>query len=391
MSAESRSRMSVEAILAELVAIKSLPATANREITDRLLSFLECEGVETTIIPGPEGDRFNVFASVGPRDRPGYILSGHSDVVSVDNQVWATDPFKLTNANGRLSGRGTTDMKGFLACMLAILPELAAMPLRRPVHLAFSYDEEIGCRGVGHMIARIPELCAPPTGAIIGEPSGMRPVLSHKGKQALELRFSGKAGHSSNPALGENALYAAAEMVLHIRDMADEMALNGPFDPRFKPPHSTCQAGIMRGGAAVNIIPDTAEIHFEARSIPGIDPRSLSQSILARINALNDHARNSGRPLAATWRELSSYPALPPCEDAGFVKLMETSSERPSVEAVSYGTEAGLFHQAGIASIICGPGDIARAHAPDEYILASELQDCMSMMRRLGQTLCGDG
>lgn len=382
--------MCVQQILADLVAIPSLPGTPNGVVTDCLLAHLQHDGVEVSLLPGPERDRANLFVTIGPRDQPGYILSGHSDVVSVDNQIWATDPFRLAVHGEKLTGRGTTDMKGFLACMLAMAPEFAAMQLRRPVHLAFSYDEEIGCRGVGHMIARLPELCAPPMGAIIGEPSGMHPVLSHKGKQALELRFTGKAGHSSNPTLGENAIYAAADMLLHIRGMAESMEHGGPFDARFIPAHSTCQAGIVRGGAAVNIIPDSAEIQFEARAIPGIDPRSLSAPIIEHIDALNAEAKTAGRNLSAAWRETSSYPALPPCEDRGFVELMERLSGRSSVQAVSYGTEAGLYHQAGIPSIICGPGDIARAHGPDEFILQSELRDCMAMLRGLGAELCRD-
>lgn len=382
--------MSVEKILADLVAIPSLPGTANGRVTDCLRSHLQHPGLGMTVLPGPEGDRFNLFVTIGPRDTPGYILSGHSDVVSVDNQVWEADPFRLSADGDKLTGRGTTDMKGFLACMLAMAPEFAAMPLRRPVHLAFSYDEEIGCRGVGHMIARLPELCATPAGAIIGEPSGMRPVLSHKGKQALEIRFTGKAGHSSNPALGENALYAAADMLLHIRAIAEGLEREGPFDARFTPAHSTCQAGLIHGGAAVNIIPDRATIEFEARAIPGVDPRSLGRSIAAWIEALNTASLGSGRHLSASWHETSSYPALPPCVDQAFVETMERLSGKPSVQAVSYGTEAGLYHQAGIPSIICGPGDIARAHRPDEFILKSELQDCLTMMRRLGAELCRD-
>lgn len=383
--------MSVQEILADLVAIPSLPGTPNAAITGLLQSHLLHGGVAVSVLPGPEGDRANLFVTIGPRDRPGYILSGHSDVVSVDNQRWATDPFRLAVNGEKLTGRGTTDMKGFLACMLAMVPEFAAMPLRRPVHLAFSYDEEIGCRGVGHMIDRLPDLCAPPVGAIIGEPSGMRPVLSHKGKQALELRFTGKAGHSSNPALGENAIYAAADMLVHIRSLAESMERDGPFDERFVPAHSTCQAGVVRGGAAVNIIPDSAEINYEARAIPGIDPRSLSRSIIDHIEALNAAASASGRDLSATWRETSCYPALPPCEDSSFIGLMERLSGKKSVQAVSYGTEAGLYHQAGIPSIICGPGDIARAHGPDEFILLSELHDCLAMLRGLGAELCRDG
>ena len=254
----------IESILADLVAIPSLPGTPNAAIVDRVRAELARHGVESAVIAGPEGDRSNLFATIGPRDRPGYILSGHMDVVPTEGQVWATDPFRLASDGARLSGRGTTDMKGFLACVLAMVPEFLGMPLTRPVHIAFSYDEEIGCRGVGHMIERLPSLCARPAGCIVGEPTEMRPVLSHKGKQALELVIEGRAGHSSNPALGENALYPAAELLLFIRDRAARLAAEGPFDARFSPPHATLQAGVVHGGNAVNIIPDREERMQEA-------------------------------------------------------------------------------------------------------------------------------
>ncbi|MCD6016827.1 MAG: acetylornithine deacetylase, partial [Solirubrobacterales bacterium] len=244
----------IESILADLVAFPSLPATPNAAIVDRVRAELARHGVESAVIAGPEGDRSNLFATIGPRDRPGYILSGHMDVVPVEGQVWATDPFRLSPDGERLFGRGTTDMKGFLACVLAMVPEFLAMPLARPVHLAFSYDEEIGCRGAPHLIERLPSLCAQPAGCIVGEPTEMRPVLSHKGKQAVELVIEGRAGHSSNPALGENALYPAAELLLFVRDLAARFAAEGPFDERFSPPHTTLQAGVVHGGSAVNII-----------------------------------------------------------------------------------------------------------------------------------------
>lgn len=380
--------MSVEQILADLVAIPSLPGTPNGAITDCLQAHLDHAGIKVTRLTGPEGDRSNLFATIGPKDKPGYILSGHSDVVPVTNQTWSSDPFRLTVNGARLTGRGTTDMKGFLACMLAMAPEFAAMPLQRPIHLAFSYDEEIGCRGVGHMISRLPDLCAHPSGAIIGEPSGLKPVLSHKGKQALEIRFSGKAGHSSNPALGENALYPAADLLVAIRALSQSLEGEGPYDTRFDPPHSTCQAGVIQGGAAVNIIPDSAVIQFEARAIPGVDPRSLSRSLIAQLEALNTASKDAGKTLRASWSETACYPALPPCEDQNFVALLKRLSGQEPVQAVSYGTEAGLFHQAGIASIICGPGDISRAHRPDEFILRPELEACIAMLRGLGQELC---
>lgn len=205
----------IEFILADLVAIPSLPGRPNAVIVERVRAELARHGVESAILPGPEGDRSNLFATIGPRDRPGIILSGHMDVVSTEGQSWATDPFRLASDGGRLAGRGTTDMKGFLACALAMVPEFLAMPLARPVHIAFSYDEEIGCRGVPHLIRHLPSLCAAPAVCIVGEPTGMRPVLSHKGKQATALEITGRAGHSSDSGpRGECALSGSGASAL---------------------------------------------------------------------------------------------------------------------------------------------------------------------------------
>ena len=379
----------IESILADLVAIPSLPGTPTTAIVDRVRAELARLGVESTVILGPEGDRSNLFATIGPRDRPGYILSGHMDVVSTDGQVWATDPFRLASDGARLWGRGTTDMKGFLACVLAMVPEFLAMPLTRPIHFAFSYDEEIGCRGAPHLIERLPALCARPAGCIVGEPTEMRPVLSHKGKQALELVIEGRAGHSSNPALGENALYPAAELLLFIRDLAARLAADGPFDKRFSPPHATLQAGVVRGGTAVNIIPDRASIEIEVRSVPGLAPAAVTAEVVAELAALADRAMAEGRHLRVSQRELASYPALPPPEERSLAGLMERLTGQPSLPSVSYGTEAGLFHAAGIPAVVCGPGAIARAHRANEYIVRSELEACRDMLRRLGAELSG--
>ncbi len=379
--------MTIEAILADLVAIPSLPGTPNGAVADCVRAHLARHGVEAAVLPGPEGDRVNLFASIGPRDVPGYILSGHMDVVPVEGQVWTSDPFRLTAEGERLTARGTTDMKGFLACMLAMVPEFLAMPLKRPVHLAFSYDEEIGCRGVGHLIDKLPSLCAAPAGCIVGEPSEMRPVLSHKGKQAMELVIEGRAGHSSNPALGENALYPAGELLVFIRDLAARLTAEGPFDARFEPAHSTLQAGVIRGGSAVNIVPDRAAIQIEVRSVPGQQPEAITAEVVAKLAALVEAAAREGRALKVSHHEIARYPALPPAEDPALAELLERLTGQPSIQSVSYGTEAGLFHAAGVPSIICGPGAIARAHRPDEYILASELEACRGMLRRLGAEL----
>ena len=368
--------MTAHAILADLVAIGDLPGAPNARMAGYVQAYLARYGVDCAVLTGPEGDRVNLFATIGPRDVPGYILSGHMDVVPVVGQVWTSDPFQLRVEDGRLYGRGTSDMKGYLACMLAMVPAFQAMALRRPIHLAFSYDEEIGCRGVGHMIARLPDLCAPPLGCIVGEPSDLQPVLSHKGKQAMELRIKGRAAHSSQPDLGVNAIYPAAEILLFIRDLAARLEAAGPFDPRFQPPHSTVVAGVVQGGAAVNIIPDQCVIQMEVRSVPGQSPQAITAQVLDRLAALPQ--------VQVSSCELSSYPALPPPEDRVLADLLERLTGKLSLQSVSYGTEAGLFHAAGVPSIICGPGSITRAHRPDEYITVAELEGCCAMLRRLG-------
>lgn len=383
MSPEKPPETSAEAILVDLVAIPDLPGQSNARMAACVQEHLARFGVECTVIPGPEGDRVNLFATIGPRDVPGYILSGHMDVVPVEGQVWTTDAFRLRREGDRLYGRGATDMKGYLACMIAMVPEFQAMALQRPVHLAFSYDEEIGCRGVGHMIARLPQLCAPPLGCIVGEPSDMRPVLSHKGKQAVELVIEGRAAHSSQPGLGLNALYAGAEVLLFIRDLAARLEREGPFDDRFAPACSTVVAGIVRGGAAVNIIPDRCTIQMEVRSVPGQPPQAITAKVLERLAALVPE----GKALSVSHRELSSYPALPPPEDRALADLLEGLTGQPALQSVSYGTEAGLFHAAGVPAIICGPGSITRAHRPDEYVTRSELAACCAMLRGLGRAL----
>jgi acetylornithine deacetylase len=216
----------------------------------------------------------------------------------------------------------------------------------------------------------------------------MRPVLSHKGKQALELVIEGRAGHSSNPALGENALYPAAELVLFVRDLTERLAAEGPFDARFDPPHATLQAGVIRGGSAVNIIPDRASVEIEVRSVPGLVPAAVTAEVVAELVALADRAKAEGRHLRVSHRELASYPALPPPEDRALADLMERLTGQAALASVSYGTEAGLFHAAGIPAIVCGPGAIVRAHRANEYIQKSELEACRRMLRGLGAALC---
>jgi acetylornithine deacetylase len=369
--------MNVIDILDRLIAFPTVVGTPNADIVRWIEAYLVERGARVTVIEGPEGDRSNLFATVGPADVAGYILSGHMDVVPAGEPQWSSSPFALRRDGERLYGRGATDMKGFLAAALAALPALASSRLVRPIHFAFSYDEEAGCRGAPHMIARLPEFCAKPLGAIIGEPSHMRAVRGHKGKAAARVTIKGSSGHSSRPDLGLNAIHAMADVLNAAVDEAARLAL-GPFDPTFEPAYSSLQAGVISGGQSVNIIPETCTLDLEARCIPGVDPLRLLAPIKAAAEAL------TGRGFGVEWTPTSAYPPLRLPETAPLAALLQELTGETPLAAVSYGTEAGLYQGAGIDAIICGPGDIGRAHKPNEFVLASELADCQRMIETLG-------
>ncbi|RUM19341.1 acetylornithine deacetylase [Rhizobium vallis] len=363
-------------ILHKLIGFPSVVGTPNGAMVDWIDAYLRSFGIEARILPGPEGDRANLFAIIGPSDRPGYILSGHMDVVPANEAGWSSDPFVLRAEGERLYGRGTSDMKGFLAAVLAAVPTLTASPLARPIHLAFSYDEEAGCRGVPHLLARLPDLCAQPLGAVIGEPSGMQAILAHKGKAAARITIKGRSGHSSRPDLGLNAVHAMADVLNAAIATAQDLA-DGPFDDAFEPSYSSLQAGTVSGGQAINIIPDLCTLEVEARAISGIDPVSL-------LAGVQDAAERQKAPgFDVEWEILSAYPALSLPPGAPLAGLLQELTGKTPLAAVSYGTEAGLYQRAGVDAIICGPGDIARAHKPDEFILTSELAACQAMIEAL--------
>ncbi len=367
-------RLNAEELLDRLVGYPTVVGTSNLELMQFIADYLEGYGAQVHVMIGPEGDRANLFATLGDPAVPGYILSGHVDVVPAGEPDWQDDPFKMRCDGDRLIGRGTCDMKGFDAAMLSAVPDLAAMALSAPIHIALSYDEEIGCKGVPHMIAELPELCAPPLGCIVGEPTGLQPVLAHKGKAALKLQAQGVSGHSSRPDKGDNAIHALLPVLNGAAHQAEALIAQAR-DERFAPPYSTLQIGVVQGGQAVNIIPDHAEALIEVRAIAGVDPQSLLEPVVA----------SAGPSVAAEL--MSTYPALALPAHSDLAQLMTRLTGVDAIGAVSFGTEAGLFQQAGIASIICGPGDISRAHKPEEYLTRSELDAARNMILTLGQSL----
>lgn len=366
---------SPEEMLARLVGFDTVVGRPNGALLDFVQDHLAGHGISCRRLTGPEGDRDNLFATIGDPSLPGYILSGHVDVVPAMEPGWAADPFTLRRDGDRLIGRGACDMKGFVAAVLAAAPDLATMGLRAPLHIALSYDEEAGCRGVPHLLAALPGLCAPAQGCIVGEPTGLVPVLAHKGKAALRLVAEGRIGHSSRPDLGANAIHALVPALTAAVAEAARLEAEGPRDARFAPPWSSLQVGTLAGGQAINIIPGHAEAEIEARAIAGTDPRALLAPVIAA----------AGPGVQVEW--LSSYPALALSADHPLAALTRAISGHAPLEAVSFGTEAGLFQAAGIPAIICGPGDIGRAHKPEEYLTGTELAETVAMMLALGRRL----
>ncbi|MEP9354772.1 acetylornithine deacetylase [Xanthobacter sp. KR7-65] len=375
-------QVSSEEILEKLIAIPSITDTANEEIV-ACIEKIAAPFARVRRLPGAPGDRAALLLSVGPHERPGVVLSAHTDVVAVAGQPWSSDPFVLTEREGRLYGRGTSDMKGFVACVLAALPAFAAARLETPVHVALSYDEEIGCKGAGDLVALLARLPAPPALCIVGEPSGMKVMRAHKGKTGWRVTARGRTGHSALPHRAANAVTALARLAAHLADLAADLKA-GARDEAFDPPYATLHIGSLHGGAALNVVPDEAVMEFELRTIPGTD----GAAILRRIEHLAAEARAALKAEAEeadlVVEELSSYPALATAADtpeAAAVARLCGDNGPPGT--IAFGTEAGLYDRAGLPTLVCGPGDIARAHKADEWVGRDELAQCDAMLARL--------
>ncbi len=371
-------------ILAKLVAFDTTSRNSNLELIDWVRDYLSDHGVGFTLVHDPTGTKANLLATIGPAEEPGIVLSGHTDVVPVDGQDWTVDPFRPTRRDGRLYGRGTTDMKGFLACTLAAVPAMKAAGLRKPFHLAFSYDEEIGCKGVPALLARLGDLLpAPPMGCIVGEPTGMRLVDGHKGKAGCRCTVRGRAGHSALTHEAVNAVTYAGRLIAWIAGLARELADHGPFAEGFVPPHSTASLGRIEGGGQINIVPDLCRFEFEFRPIPADDPHALVERVRRHAeDVLLPEMRRIAPEAAIELEQFMAYPGLAPTGGA-LAALMHDLTGDAMPGKVSYGTEAGLFAASGIPSIICGPGHMSVAHKPDEHVELSQLAACDRMLERL--------
>ena len=371
-------------LLERLVSFDTTSRNSNLALIDFVRDYLSGFGVDSELSFDDNREKANLYATLGPDDRPGIVLSGHTDVVPVDGQDWQSDPFRLVERDGQLYGRGTCDMKGFIAIALALVPEMLESGLRTPIHLAFSYDEEIGCLGVRRLLAKLEQAPVKPSGCIIGEPTSLRVVRAHKGKLSLRCRVRGLECHSSIAHEGVNAVEAAAQIVTHLKHLAQHFQDQGPFDPKFCPPYTTVHTGVIQGGTALNIVPKDCWFDFEFRHLPGDDPEALLAEVrrFAELKILPEmHAVSEKTDLS--WERLSQFPGLSTDENAEVVRLLKALTDTEETGKVSFGTEGGLFQQIGVPAVVCGPGSIEQAHKPNESIALAQLADCEALVRRL--------
>jgi acetylornithine deacetylase len=374
-------------ILERLIGFPTVSRDSNLDLIGFVREFLAARGIESRIYPDATGAKANLYACIGPRDRGGVLLSGHSDVVPVDGQSWSSDPFALRERAGRLFARGAADMKGFIACALRAADLAAQRPLQLPLQLAFSYDEEIGCVGVRSLIddmagwAHLPRFC------IVGEPTLLRTAVGHKGKTAMRVTCHGRAAHSARPAGGVNAIYLATDFVGRVRARQADIERGGARDESYEVPYTTLHVGVIRGGSALNIVPDACELEVEFRNLAADDPASLVAALradAAAVVASRDGDPDAGISLAVD----NAYPGLDTAPEADVVGFVAALTGNRECLKVGFGTEGGLFSgRLGIPSVVCGPGSIDQAHKPDEFVETDQLARCDRMMDALLERL----
>ena len=376
------------ALLARLVAFDTVSARSNLALIDWVAAYLRGCGVNPIVLPNAERTKANLYATIGPKVPGGIVLSGHTDVVPVAGQAWDSDPFTLIERDGRLYGRGTADMKGFIAIALALVPALCRRRLAVPVHLALSYDEEIGCLGVPHLVRHVIDSLPRPRLVLVGEPTMLRMVNAHKSIAGFRTTVTGREAHSATPQHGANAILYAAEIIDFIGRLAAEARQNPVAGCGFDPPHATFNIGTVEGGSAINIVPRRCTLVWDYRALPGEDTdavlaryhRFIEADILPRLCA--------GAPQGEVdTLTLCNVPALHPDPDGPAESLARRLTGANSAGTVAFASEAGVFQQAGIPAVVIGPGDVAQAHQPNEFISRDQLAAGEALLRRLADLM----
>ncbi|KIN73323.1 acetylornithine deacetylase [Sulfitobacter guttiformis] len=380
-------RQTSQEILAQLIAFDTTSRNSNLPLIEYIERYLDSYSVSSRRVYDATGLKANLFATIGPAEAQGAILSGHTDTVPVEGQNWASDPFTLEARGGKLFGRGSCDMKGFIACALAAVPDLVARPLAKPVHLAFSYDEEVGCVGV---VGLLEMLKANPVNAafcIVGEPTLMTVMTGHKAKRSMQVTVRGRSCHSSLAPQGVNAVDYAARIIVRMQDIAQRLAEKGGRDEAYDVPHSTAHTGVVTGGTALNIVPDLCSITCEFRVLPFEDADALVAELKAYAKNELEPAMQQIAPEAGIQIDLyAQFPGLDTDPAQQVVPLAKRFAGGNSQGKVAFGTEGGRFHEMlGVPTVICGPGSIVQAHKPDEYIEITQLDACDAFMVRLAE------
>ena len=371
-------------ILARLIGFDTTSSKPNRALMDWVQDLLGGAGIAAQIIPDASGGKANLYATIGPQDRPGVMLSGHTDVVPVDGQVWTRPPFVLTEAEGRYYGRGTTDMKGFVASALAAALMAARRPLATPLHLALSYDEEVGCLGVASLIDMLAHAPHLPAMCIVGEPTGMQVATGHKGKIALRATCTGREGHSALAPMALNALHLGADFLGALRRLQDEVAASGLRDGDYDVPYTTLHVGKMQGGVQVNIVPNLCTLDFEIRNLAGDDPQALIDRLRVEADRITAPLKAAFPEAAISIDRLWDYPGLGTPSSAPVVQFVKSLTGANGTMKVAFGTEGGLFStRLGIPTVICGPGSMAQGHKPDEWVSVGQITRCDAMLAAL--------
>jgi acetylornithine deacetylase len=384
LSADSRS------MIERLIAFQTVSRDSNLGLIEWVRDYLRTMGAKTRLTHDATGKKANLFATLGESNKPGLILSGHSDVVPVDGQNWDTDPFVATERDGKLFARGSADMKGFIGVVLAQAPRFVAAlnenRLDAPLHYALSYDEEVGCLGVRSLIRDLEENSIRPAGCVVGEPTSMQPIVAHKGTHRFRCAVHGREAHSSYVTHGVNAIEYAARLVVYIRQIADRLAQIETRDYGFTVPYSTLSTGLIQGGIAANVIPKECIFQFDMRTLPNASADALYQEIRAYAQSLAREMQQTDANSGIDLKWMSQTAGLAASETDAIVQWAMQLSNNHRVGKVSYGTEAGLFQKMGVPSVICGPGDIAQAHTPNEFVTLEQLAQCEAFVNRIIET-----
>ncbi|MEO1039148.1 MAG: acetylornithine deacetylase [Pseudomonadota bacterium] len=379
----SRAAPDPQNILATLIGFDTTSRNSNLDLIGWVETYLADLGARCERIESEDGRKANLHAVLGPDVDGGVVLSGHTDVVPVDGQAWSSDPFKAEIRNGKLYGRGACDMKGFIACTLAAAPDFARADLKRPVHFAFSYDEEVGCQGAPAMIERLAASSPRPSAVIVGEPTDMRVVTGHKGLYSVRVELTGKEAHSSLVEDGACATTHAVALMHHLTEEAARLEAAAPPDSPFDPPYGTLTIGRMGGGSAMNILAKDAWFEALMRPAPWDDGPGLGARLEAKAREVEAEMRKTAPDARVTVELISNVPPLRPETDGEAEMLARALTGDNAPRVVAYGTEGGQFQDAGFSAVICGPGSIEQAHQPDEFVALDQLDQCMAFLKKL--------